>query len=264
MALRTASPALPAYEAIAATYDAFTADYDHDAWLGRIVALAWGHGLRGTRALDVGCGTGKSAEPLLKMGFAVTACDVSPSMAAIATRRLGRAADVFVADMRDLPDKLGRFDLITCLDDAVNYLTDLDDLRAAFASVRRMLDPAGVYVFDVNTQHAYATAFDHDFVVDRGDIVFCWSARTEPEHRGAADTPHAAQLDAFAALPHGGWSRATSVHRQRHFSHEVIRSALLDAGLRCVDVLGQSPGAMLTRPPDEQSHAKRLYVCAHA
>jgi SAM-dependent methyltransferase len=264
MALQVASPALTAYEAMAATYDEFTAGYDHDLWLGRIVALARSHGLRGTRALDVGCGTGKSAEPLMHMGFEVTACDVAPSMAAIATRRLGRGADVRVADMRDLPEVLAHVDLVTCLDDAVNYLTDLDDLRAAFGSVRRVLDPSGLYIFDVNTVHAYATAFDDDFIVDRGDVVFCWSAKTEPEHRGAPDGPHVAQLDAFVALPHGGWSRQTSVHRQRHFSDAVIRSALEDAGLRCLDVLGQSPGVTLSRPPDEMGHTKRLYVAGRA
>lgn len=264
MALRVASPARAAYEAMAATYDAFTAGYDHDAWLERVVALGREHGLVGRRALDVGCGTGKSASPLSRMGFAVTACDVSPSMAAIATRRLAGHADVLVADMRDLPQTHGLFDLVTCLDDAVNYLTDLDDLRAAFESVQHVLAPQGVYIFDVNTEYAYASAFDQDFVDDQGDVVFCWSAATEPVHRGNADAPHAARLDTFVALPDGRWSRQTSVHQQRHFSDEVIQSALVEVGLRCLDVLGQSPGVKLSRPPDEHRHTKRLYVVGHA
>jgi SAM-dependent methyltransferase len=131
----------------------------------------------------------------VRLGFAVTACDVSPSMAAIATQRLGSSADVLVADMRELPESIGRFDLVTCLDDAVNYLTDVDDLRGAFASARRALAPDGVYVFDVNTLHAYDTAFDVDFVADRGEVVFCWSARTDADHRGSPDGRHVAQLD---------------------------------------------------------------------
>ena len=180
MPIGVASPALQAYEAMASSYDVFTADYDHERWLTGIVSLARDHGLRGDRVLDVGCGTGKSAEPLLRRGFTVTACDVSPSMAAIATRRLGPDADVLVADMRDLRPSLGAFDLVTCLDDAINYLTDVDDLLAAFASVHRVLDPAGLYVFDVNTMHAYETSFDCDFVAELGDMLFCWLPSARP------------------------------------------------------------------------------------
>jgi ubiquinone/menaquinone biosynthesis C-methylase UbiE len=263
MALRTASPALPAYEAMAATYDAFTAGYDHDRWLQRIVSLARGHGLHGTTALDIGCGTGKSAAPLVALGFSVTAVDVSPSMAALATRRLGRSADVRVADMRHLDASLGRFDLLTCLDDAINYLTDADDLRAAFAAARRVLAPEGVYVFDVNTLHAYALAFDQDFVTETDSVVFCWSARTDAETAGEPDSVHEAQLDTFRPGAEGTWTRQTGTHRQRHFSHETITSALSAEGLRCIDVLGQSPGIRLSRPADEARHTKRLYVASH-
>lgn len=264
MAIRAASAALNAYEAMAPTYDAFTAGYEHDRWLARIVALAARHGLSGRRVLDVGCGTGKSAEPLVRRGYTLTACDVSPSMAAIATRRLGANADVLVADMRDLPDSLGRFDLVTCLDDAINYLADVEDLNAAFASARRVLDSGGLYVFDVNTLHAYATAFDQDFVVEAGETLFCWRAERDADVPSLPDESHVAQLDTFVAQSDGNWSRQTSRHQQRHFSDDVIQSTLDGAGLRCIDVVGQSPGIQLSRPPDEMSHSKRLYVVARA
>ncbi len=260
MALRVTSPALQAYEAMASSYDVFTAQYEHDRWLAAILSLARRHGLRGHRALDVGCGTGKSGEPLLRRGFALTACDVSPSMAAIATRRLGPHADVMVADMRDLPRSLGEFDLVTCLDDAINYLTDEDDLHAAFASARRALRPAGVYIFDVNTLHAYATAFDRDFVAEVDDTVFCWHAERDPDAGLVADEPHVAQLDVFAPRPDGAWSRQTSRHQQRHFSDEVIQAGLEREGLRCVALVGQSPGVVFSSPADEAVHSKRLYI----
>lgn len=259
MATDTASPALRAYEAMAPSYDAFTAGYDHELWLERVEALARDHGLHGDRVLDVGCGTGKSAEPLLRRGYAVTACDLSPAMAAIATRRLGPGADVRVADMRDLPESLGRFDLITCLDDAVNYLATVDDLRAAFASARRVLADDGLYVFDVNTLRAYRE--NRDFVLETDDTVFCWRASEAPNGPNEAYT---AQLDTFVEGPDGRWTRRTSRHEQRHFSDEIVRSALTDEGLRLVDLLGQAPGVRLTRPPDEQRDAKRLYIARRA
>jgi SAM-dependent methyltransferase len=264
MPIGLGSPALEAYEALAAEYDTFTAGYEHDRWLEAILELARRQGFDDGRVLDVGCGTGKSAEPLVRRGYDVTACDVSPSMAALATQRLGPTADVVVADMRALPDSLGSFALVTCLDDAINYLTDVEDLAAAFASVRRVLAPGGVYVFDVNTLYAYAESFDRDFVVETGEALFCWHAEQAPEVPGTPDAPHAAQLDVFVAGPDSTWTRRTGHHQQRHFSDEVIRSTLERAGLHCRQLVGQSPGIRMSSPADEQRHTKRLYVVTAA
>jgi SAM-dependent methyltransferase len=264
MAIGLASPALDAYEAIASSYDTFTAGYEHDLWLRRIIEIARRHGLQGMRVLDAGTGTGKSAEPLVRSGYTVTAFDVSPSMAAIATRRLGPDADVLVADMRHLPRSLGPFDLVICLDDAINYLTDAEDLQATFDSVQRVLDARGLYVFDVNTLHGYASAFDQDFVADMGDTVFCWHAAEGTEGPARPGAAHVAQLDVFEAQGDDTWSRRTSQHRQRHFSDDQIQAALEDAGLRCLEVLGQAPGIRLNSTPDEMRDTKRVYVVGPA
>src|SRR3954454_6629006 len=76
-----------AYDALAAVYDDLTAHHDHERWLTLLLDLAGDHGLAGRRVLDVGCGTGKSFMPLVRRGFDVTACDISPRMAARARRR---------------------------------------------------------------------------------------------------------------------------------------------------------------------------------
>jgi SAM-dependent methyltransferase len=254
----TTTPALAAYEALAPTYDVFTEGHDHDLWLGRLDELINEHGVGGNRLLDVGCGTGKSALPMLRRGYDVTACDLSPGMVAIARDRLGPEADVFVADMRELPDDLGQFDVITCLDDAVNYLTNADDLLATFQSVERVLAPDGLYVFDVNTMLAYRTSFVSDFVAETPDTVFCW--RAGQDAAAEPDRNYSAQLDAFVLEEDGRWTRTTSRHEQRHFSDATIRACLADAGLRCVDMIGQAPGVQLSRPVDETVHHKCVYL----
>ena len=53
--------------------------------------------LRGRRLLDVACGTGRSFLPMLERGYDVTACDISPAMAARAREKSGGAARVLVA-----------------------------------------------------------------------------------------------------------------------------------------------------------------------
>src|SRR3954462_12169454 len=128
MATQIEDPAVAAYELLAPFYDLYTHDYAHEDLLGEIEAIALEHGLRGRRLLDVGCGTGKSFVPMLARGYEVTACDISPAMVERARERAaGSSAEIVVADVRDLP-VLGRFDLVTSIDDALNYLLSDEEL----------------------------------------------------------------------------------------------------------------------------------------
>jgi SAM-dependent methyltransferase len=253
------SPALAAYNALAPAYDRFTQSYDHDGWLARLEVVARAAGLvPGARVLDVGCGTGKSAAPLLARGYAVSACDLSPAMARLARARLGPGVDVFVADMRALDPARGPFDLITCLDDAVNYLRDETDLAAAFAAAAALLAPDGLYLFDVNTLGCYDGAYCGEFVVERADALFCW--RGERPDEVTEGGRFRSRLDAFEREADGRWERTASVHEQRHFSQAAVRGALEHAGLEVIRVLGQTAGAELEATCDERLHLKRLTV----
>src|SRR3954447_10333830 len=166
------APAREAYDVLAAAYDTLTADYAHHRWLSAIVALSAEHGLAGRRALDVACGTGKSFLPLLAAAWWVTACDISPEMASRAAGKAAGRAAVHVADMRDLP-AYGAFDLITCLDDAINHLLDDDEVVAALDGMRVNLAPRGLVAFDVNTPAAYRAAAS-DAVVEDDERLVPW------------------------------------------------------------------------------------------
>ena len=244
-----ADPVRGAYEDFAPFYDAFTADYEHDLWLTRIEAEARRHGLAGRRLLDLGCGTGKSFMPLLRRGYRVTGCDLSPAMAERARRRARGAASVVEADMRELP-ALGAFDLVTCLDDGLNYLTSEAELAAAFAGVARNLAAGGLFVFDLNSLATYRTVFAAEDVVSSGGTVFAWRGEGDPHA-----APGALASAVIEVLPDGAVTR----HVQRHHPPPVVRRLLRSAGLQLLDLVGQSPGARLERPPDEGRHSKLLY-----
>ena len=87
--------------------------------------------------------------PMLSRGWQVTACDLSPAMLALAEAKTREAAELMVADMRDLPT-FGEFDLIWALDDAINYLLSLEELEEALRGMRRNLAGGGLLLFDVN------------------------------------------------------------------------------------------------------------------
>src|SRR3954447_21632708 len=141
MATEVQDPTYEAYELLAPFYDLYTDKYGHDRWLASIEAIALEHGLRGSRLLDIGCGTGKSFLPMLERGYEVTAFDISPAMVARACEAAaGSGAKVLVGDVRELP-RLGRFDLAIALDDALNYMLSDDELLDAFRGVARNLRP---------------------------------------------------------------------------------------------------------------------------
>ncbi len=251
----TSTPALLAYERLAPVYDHFTAGYDHDGWFARLERIARHHGLHGRRALDVACGTGKSFAPLLRRGYDVHACDLSPAMVARARLRGDLEAErVLVADMRDLPE-LGTFDLVTCLDDAVNYLLTDDDLAAAFASIARVLAPDGVYLFDANSVATYRDGFAAHTLFEQPQAAAVW--------RGETTAPIRPGMVCTASIEIAGKAER-SVHVQRHHPEQTIRHALASAGLACRAVLGQSTGAVLHRDADEETHTKLVYVVRRA
>ena len=252
------APTLEAYEAFAPFYDLYTADYAHETWLGSVERLAREHGLSGRRLLDVACGTGCSFAPMLDRGYDVTACDLSPAMVDRARERLGGdPRRAFVADMRALPP-LGEFDLVTCLDDSVNYLLSDEDLRAALAGMSRALRPGGVLVFDVNSLLTYRTAFASAWIDERDWTVFAWFG--EATEDAAPGERCVASLEISFEDDDGGWRRMTTHHVQRHHPRPVIEAACAAARLDLVGLRGMLPGGGLALDADESLHHKIAYV----
>src|SRR5262249_31479542 len=196
--------------------------------------LAREHGLAGRRVLDVGCGTGASFLPLLRAGYEVTACDLSPAMARRAREKAGGRATVHVADVRRLP-RWGAFDLITFLDDGLNHLVEPADVVRALSAIRANLAAAGLVVIDVNTFAAYGrapavvAADDERFVAWRGRL-----ARLD-EPGGVARVV----VEVFERVGADGWRRRSHSHPHRHYPLAELRGLIGRAGLRVVATRGQ-------------------------
>jgi SAM-dependent methyltransferase len=248
-----------AYDAFAPYYDAFTSESDYEAWGRETLAHARRHGLRGDRLLDLACGTGMSFMPFLARGFSVTACDFSTAMLGEAARR-APAARLVHADIRALPE-LGRFDLVTCFDDALNYLVSEAELEAAFEGMERSLAPGGVAIFDLNSLLAYRTTFAVDSVTEHGELLFAWRGHCADDAPPGCEA--VAELDVFEPAQPGLWSRARVTHRQRHFEAARVEALLERAGLECVSVRGVLPDCSLAEPADEAVHPKVVYTATH-
>lgn len=239
------------YDAFADSYDDFNNAYMYERWTGRLLDVAEAAGLEGRRMLDIACGTGLSFIAMLERGFTVTACDISPAMLEKARAKVGEAATLLEADMRELPD-LGEFDLVWALNDSLNYLMSEEELVATLAGMRRNLAPGGIALFDVNTLTAYRTFFSEECVVEHGGRRFVWQGVASSE----GVVPGAIYEARFGGEGEGVEEH---VHRQRHFPEADVLAAIEAAGLRCVEVLGDDDGTQESGV-DENRHTKAIYV----
>lgn len=261
------APALPGadvrstYDALAPFYDRFTAEHDYELWTRELEDLARRHGARGRRLLDLACGTGKSFAPFLARGYSVTACDISPEMLRVAATRAGGEARLLERDIRRL-DRLGAFDLVCCLDDAVNYVLSPQELEATFAGLACNLAPGGVVVFDANSLVSYRTFFATMTVIAGDGHVLVWDG-----HASADLGPGAlvqATLEAITRREDGSWQRERSDHLQRHHPRATVECALGRAGLRAVAVHGMHLDGSTTGAFDELDNSKAVYVACAA
>jgi malonyl-CoA O-methyltransferase len=126
-------------------YNLWSKVYDHDrnpliALEDPVVRGALGE-IRGQRALDVGCGTGRHSMSLLAAGAEVTAMDFSEGMLAEARRKSDAAQINFIVhDVHHAwPFQSAAFDLVV----SGLVLEHIADLEAFFGEIRRVLRPGG-------------------------------------------------------------------------------------------------------------------------
>jgi SAM-dependent methyltransferase len=248
--------ALATYEEFAPYYDAYTSDYPYDEWLADLEGWAREAGVPGRRLLDVACGTGNSFLPLLARGYDVTGCDLSPNMAVRARAKAAGRARVEVADMRSLPWRR-RFDLVTCIDDSLNYLLEPADLLAALCSIARALVPGGLAVFDTNSLWGHRASYTDEVLFESGGSRFLW--RPEP---GGGTGPGEIAAATIELIVSGAEPVPVGRHVQCHHPVATVRSACAAAGLDLLGVRGSLPDGGLDPVPDENRHRKIAFLAA--
>lgn len=93
------------------------------------------------RALDIGCGNGKTISTLLNAGCTVSGVDFSSVAIESCERNYGQSCTLVVSDATDIPFEDGSFDLVTL----VHILENLDDVQTGKVAdeVGRLLVPGG-------------------------------------------------------------------------------------------------------------------------
>jgi ubiquinone/menaquinone biosynthesis C-methylase UbiE len=112
----------------------------------------------GSAVLDAACGIGTQALGLAQLGYNVTASDLSPvavTRARSEAEARGLGIAFAVADVRRLSSVFDRrFAAVVVCDNAIPHLLSDEEIGAAFAECRRVLEPGGVLLVSVRD---YAT-----------------------------------------------------------------------------------------------------------
>lgn len=245
---------MDAYSSFAAVYDLFMDNIPYDEWCDYLISLLGEAGIRDGLVLDLGCGTGSLTERLAVRGYDMTGVDVSGDMLQLALEKRERSGlDILylLQDMREF-ELFGTVRAVVSICDSINYLLTAEDLVKVFCLVNNYLDPAGIFIFDLNTEYKYRELLGAGtFAEDREDSSFIW----ENEYR-AAERMNEYDLSLFIREESGLYRKYRETHYQRAYSLNEVKSALKEAGMEFVAAYDA-----FTRDPVREN-SERIYIIA--
>jgi hypothetical protein len=122
-------------------------------------------------------------------------------------------------------------DLVTCFFDSINYLLSYQDLVQTFYRVGRVLNPGGLFVFDMNTPSGLASSWSYRKEGrDLGDVAIIGTNSYDPEKK--LGTIH---ITVFKKITNQYlYEKFTEVHTERAYTRREVKAALSEGGLRCL------------------------------
>ncbi|WP_413627229.1 class I SAM-dependent methyltransferase [Fructilactobacillus vespulae] len=220
------------YSEFATFYDELFDDELYQKWV-EFVKLS----VNPTEAiLDLACGTGKLLVLLKKAGYQVTGADLSDDMLAIANSHLLEAGDtetqLLNTNMLDLSE-IDKYGAITCFDDSICYLQDVDEVAKMFKEVYQHLEKGGQFLFDVITPYQTDEKYPgYMYNFNDGENAFMWTTYV-------GDFPHSVEhyLTFFRYNEIiNGYDEYSEVHHERTYPLDVYLEALKKSGFTSVEV----------------------------
>ncbi|HTT03811.1 MAG TPA: class I SAM-dependent methyltransferase [Steroidobacteraceae bacterium] len=140
------------FDAYADYYDLLYREKDYGAEARYVHSLLQRYGCsEGSALLDLGCGTGRHAQQLARLGFSVQGVDSSTAMVARARQALPAELRGRVrfenGDARSVRLS-GHFDAVLALFHVASYQSSNEDLTAMFTNAAAHLNAGGLFIFD--------------------------------------------------------------------------------------------------------------------
>ncbi len=224
----------PAFTQIADYYDLLMSDVPYTAWIAYVedVLSRLDPGFRCSRVLELASGTGTLSLEFARRGHSVLGVDLSRRMVEVARRKakeegLDDRAFFYCADMADFdPSPYGPFDLVICLFDSLNYITEPDRFQRLFFNVRTAVRKGGYFIFDLNSEYSLSHhLFDlNNLWKKRAPLYYYWKSTYDSVSR-------LCRIDMwFAYRTDKGFYRFKELHWQRSYSIDEVRKMCEKAG----------------------------------
>lgn len=245
---------MEAYTGFAEVYDIFMDNVPYEEWAGYLCGLLREYGVTEGLVLDLGCGTGNLTMKLEESGYDMTGVDASSEMLQIAMDKKNETGyDILylLQDMREF-ELYGTVRAVVSACDSVNYITEPEELIQVFSLVNNYLDPAGIFVFDFNTEYKYRELLGSQTIAeDREESSFIWDNYYDEEQR-----INEYELTLFIREEDGRYGKYQETHFQRAYTLEEMKALLEKSGLEYVTAYD----AYTKNPPHAES--ERISVVA--
>lgn len=243
---------MDAYHALAISYDRLTNDVDYRQTVDFYKEILAREGCNPRTAVDLACGTGSVTLLLAREGLDVIGVDLSAEMLSVASQKAQELEQPPLFVCQDLSRlRLPRgVDLAVCALDSLDYITDPASCAEAIRRVYRVLNPGGIFIFDVNTPQKLR-AMDGQVFLDEDDDVYCvW--------RGSFDEQTNICSYGMDLFQRKGdvWHRSFEEHQEYAYSEEQLRSYLKAAGFNSIRVYADR---LFEKPRDTE---QRIYFSA--
>lgn len=242
------------YRTFASVYDTFMNDVPYDEWGDYVHNLLQDYKIEDGLILELGCGTGALTEMLSAKGYDMIGLDNSEDMLEIAQeKKMESGSDILylLQDMREF-ELYGTVRAVVSICDAMNYITEEDDLLTVFQLVNNYLDPGGIFLFDLNTLYKYEKIMgDCTIAENREEGSFIWENYFDSESG-------INEYDLTLFIPENGdmYRKYEEVHYQKGYELETVKQLLEQAGLQFVTVYDA-----FTKEP-QKPDSERIYVIA--
>jgi len=239
------------YANFAYVYDRLMQDIPYHQWVDYIFCLFERYYVKPERVLDLGCGTGNVSLPLAQRGLEVVAVDLSPDMLAVADQKAysqGLSVTFVRQDMRQL-DLPGKFDVILSMCDSLNYLTEASELALVFRRAADLLNPGGLFIFDLNSVYKLKQVFgDNTFTLLDDDVAYIWENHYDEKNR-------ICHMDVtfFVQGEKGQYRRFAEYHAEKGYTLAEIEEMVQGTGLEFLDAFAE----LTFQPPGP--HTERVY-----
>lgn len=227
---------MEAYGGFAEVYDLFMDNVPYEKWGEYLLDRLLEHGIRDGLILDLGCGTGKMTRFLARAGYDMIGVDLSQEMLGIAAEKESEGKPILYLnqDMREF-ELYGTVRAVVSVCDALNYLTEQEELLSVFKLVNNYLDPGGIFIFDLNTIYKYEVVLGENTICEnREECSFIWENYYDKKSR-----INEYDMTFFVKGEDNRYEKFQETHYQKGYDLKEIRALLEMAGLEFVACFGE-------------------------